>query len=104
MTLTFNPKLTKPVGGPNSNGTADIPGGTCTLKLTVRNTGQVPIKLDTVQTVVPFPTGWAVERFDGPATGSILPGATAVAEADIVAKQNAVTGPITGKLVYTDAA
>ena len=102
-TLNLNPKLSKPVGGPNSNGTAPIAGGTCTVKLTVKNTGDVPIRLDTVQTVVTFPQGWSVTRFEGPATGSIAVGATAVAEADITANQDAVSGPITGKLVYTDA-
>ncbi len=103
VTLTLNPALTKPVAGPHPTRTAPIAGGVCTITLTVTNTGDVPIRLDAGQTVAQFPTGWAVTRFEGPATGSIAVGATAVAEADITAAQNAVTGPITGKLVYTDA-
>ena len=103
MTLNLNPKLTKPTGGPNSSG-VPIDGARCTVKLTVKNTGDTPIRLDAIQTVVKFPEGWTVESFTGPATGSIAPKATATADAVIFATYDAVAGPISGKLVYTDAA
>lgn len=103
VTLTLNPKLTKPVGGANSSG-VPIDGGRCTVKLAVKNTGDTPIRLDANQTTVQFPAGWTVESFTGPATGSIAPNATAEADAVIVATYDAVAGPISGKLVYTDAA
>ncbi|MCO1654902.1 NEW3 domain-containing protein [Pseudonocardia humida] len=49
------------------------------------------------------PSGWEISDLGGPALGSIAPGATATASAKITATNAAVTGPIGGKPVYTDA-
>jgi hypothetical protein len=101
-TLTFNPKLTKPAGGSNASN-VPVPGGTCTINLAVKNTGDTVIKLDQSSTVT-APAGWNITALTGNALGSIQPNATANATATLSATGAAVAGPVGGKLVYTDAA
>lgn len=101
-TLSFNPVLTKPVGGPNSSG-APIPGGECTINLAVQNIGQTTIKVDPTSGITKFPAGWTATPIGGNALNPIPAGQTATAVIKITATQAAVGGPIEGKLVYTDA-
>ncbi len=101
-TLTFNPVLTKPVGGSNSSG-APIAGGDCTVTLTVKNIGNTVIKLDGSSGITQFPAGWTATPIAGNALNPIPAGATATATIKVTATQSAVGGPIQGKLVYTDA-
>lgn len=98
-TLTFNPKLTIVAGGANSN--APAPGGDCTIKVTVKNDGDKAIHLDGTSGF-DMPHGWEVTDFGGDALGTIGVGETKNATARVIAKNDAVTGPITGKLVYSD--
>lgn len=98
--LTFNPKLTIPANGPN--GPQAVPGGECTVRITVKNTGSKPIRIDPSSAITAAPKGWVVPDLQIPA-GRIDSGKEQTITAKVVARADAATGPITGKLVYTDA-
>ena len=99
-TLTFNPELTVPEHGPNASDTA-VPGGTCTVKVTVKNTGSSAIQVSPESGLTSFPAGWSATDFSV-STAPIQPGQEQTISAKVVAKHNAKTGPISGKLIYTD--
>lgn len=104
-TLTFNPVLTKPVGGTNADpATVPVPGGDCTVTLKVKNTGDTTIKVDGTSNLSSFPKGWQPSGFSGNALSPIAPGAEGSLVIKVTATQAAEAGAITGKLVYTDAA
>lgn len=98
--LQINPELTKQVGGGNASG-VPIPGGTCTLTFTVRNTGDTTIKVDSTSDLI-LPAGWSKGPIEGLQT-PIAKGETGTITAVITANEDATEGPVTGKLVYTDA-
>lgn len=100
-TLTVNPVLTKHVGGSNSTG-APVPGGTCTITLTVHNTGNTPLKVDGSSAISALPTGWNTTAFIGNALSPIAAGATATLAVTLSADQNAISGKFSGQLVYSD--
>ena len=102
-TLTFNPKLTIPENGQNASG-QPIPGGDCTVKVTVKNTGSKAIKVSPQSGITQFPQGWSAGQFQGVSAAPIAPGAQQVISVKITATDAAQPGPISGKLVYTDAA
>jgi uncharacterized membrane protein len=99
-TLTINPHLKKPAGGSNASG-VPVPGGNCTIKVKVTNTGDTPIHVDGSSGIT-LPTGWTASPITGDALNPIAPKATASLSATIVANGDAVPGDITGKLVYSD--
>lgn len=93
-TLTFKPVLARTEGGPSSE-------ETCTLTLKVRNTGTVPVHLDTMATTIAGPAGWTASAPSGAATRSIAPNAVAEATVTITAGTQAVEGRFSGQLVYS---
>lgn len=99
-TLTFNPKLTVPQHGENASNTP-VPGGTCTVKVTVKNTGSSVIRVSPESGLTAFPAGWSATDFSV-STAPIQPGQAQTISAKVVANHNAQAGPISGKLVYTD--
>lgn len=101
--LTFNPKLTKPVGGGNASN-VPVAGGECTVNLAVKNSGDTTIRVDGSSNISKFPAGWTVSNFSGNALSPIAPGGTGILSLKLTATQAAVPGAIEGKLVYTDAA
>jgi len=100
--ITFNPKLTKPVGGPNSSN-VPIPGGTCTITAIVTNTGDTAIQVDPSSNFI-LPEGWKVTPVSGDATYPIPSGKEAQFTVTITATDAAQPGPVSGQIVYAEAA
>jgi len=99
--ITFNPKLTKPVGGPNASNV--IPGGACTITGIVTNTGNTTIQVDPSSGFF-FPKGWEVTPVSGNATRSIPAGKQGQFTVTITATDAAQPGPVSGQIVYAEAA
>lgn len=101
-TLTFNPVLTKPVGGSNAvPATVPVPGGKCTVVLAVNNTGDVPIRVSD-QSRLDGPAGWTISGFGGSGLAPIAAGSSGTISATIEALQGATEGAFGGQIVYTD--
>jgi hypothetical protein len=100
-TLEIIPTLTKQIGGGNASG-VPIPGGTCTLKFLVKNTGNTNIRVDE-SSILTLPAGWDKGPIEG-LQQTIVPNAVHEITVNIIANENATVGSVTGKLVYTDAA
>jgi NPCBM-associated, NEW3 domain of alpha-galactosidase len=100
-TLTINPHLKKIAGGSNATG-VPVPGGNCTITIKVTNTGDTALRVDGSSGFT-LPTGWTVSALSGDALAQIQPTKTAALTATLTADGNAVAGPISGQLAYTDA-
>lgn len=101
-TLVFNPVLTKPVGGPNAvPASVPVPGGVCDIVLTVKNTGDVPIRVSD-QSALNGPAGWTISGFGGNGLSPIAPAGTGTISAKVTALQGATSGAFGGQIVYTD--
>ena len=101
-TLTFNPKLTKPVGGGNASN-VPVAGGECTITLKVKNTGDTTLKVSPTSKLT-APAGWGLSAFSGNALAPIAPDQEATITAKLTATQAAVTGPVSGQIVYEEVA
>ena len=100
--LNIAAALKRPVIGSNGSSTTPIPGATCKLTFEVQNTGNTGIRVDE-SSILHLPDGWSFTTPVGPAFGPIAAGATSTFTTTITASEAATVGPITGKLVYTDA-
>ena len=100
--MTLDPVLTKPVTRGNNGSNDVVPGGTCTLKFTVKNTGDTTIRVDKTSDLT-VPAGWEKGTITG-LQEPIGPGKVGVVTAEIIAHDNATEGDFKGQLVYTDAA
>lgn len=101
-TLVFNPVLTKPVGGSNAvPASVPVPGGDCTVVLTVKNTGDVPIRVSD-QSRLTGPAGWTISGFGGNGLAPIAPKGEGTISAKVTALQGATAGAFGGQIVYTD--
>ena len=96
-TLTFNPKLSKPAANGANASSQPVQGGTCTIRIDVRNTGDVPLTVS--DAALTLPDGWIV----GATTGLDQPIASKGKQqltAEITATGAAQAGAVTGKLEY----